>query len=351
MRRILGILVVLAACVGLWLQLSSAAPVPAHRLGPPTARVVVAPIQRGPVVNHLVAYGRVVPAPWAVHALVEPFEVSVRRVLVNRGQSVGRGAALLQLAPAPAAESALWQAQNTFRLARLALQEARARLRLQLATRSQLLQAQKAFMAARLSLQVFRKEGLRRRMVVRAPVGGVVNRILVQEGAAVPAGQPLMDVIAGNRLEVRLGVEPEDVPLIRLGERVRLTSFEGAGQERVHGLVAVIARVMDPVTHMINVFVTLPAHNAYLLGEYVQGRFTTVSGPGLLVPRQAVLPVGHHFVLYTVAHGRAVAHTVTLGAHNGRVGQVLGPHLRPGMRAVVQGNFELKPGMPVRVRP
>lgn len=350
MRRVLGILVVLVALVTAWIAAHSQP----HRAptvpGPPTAAVSVQPIRVAPVVNRLVSYGRVVAAPWAVHALVEPFEVSVTRVFVNRGQSVGKGAVLLALSPGPSARLALLKAQSNYRLAQMALKEEQARVRLRLATRTGLLRAERAFDAARLQLRIFHKEGLRRHLTVAAPVGGVVNRILAQEGATIAPGQPLMDLIAGNRLEVRLGVEPEDVPTIRVGESVRLSSFEGASQAHVHGLVSVISRVMDPATHMINVFVTLPIANTYLLGEYVEGRFTVVSSSGLLVARSAVVPSGHHFILYTVAKGRAVRHQVRVGAHNRRVVQVIDPHLHAGMPAVVLGNYELKSGMPVRIQ-
>ena len=347
-RRALG-LVIVAAAVGVAWSLMQPSAHPRRALRPPTATVRVTPIRRGPVITRLVAYGRVVPAPWAVHTLVEPFEVSVTRVFVNRGQSVGKGATLLAVTPGPTARLALLRAENSFRLARLALREERMRLRLKLATRSGLLRAERAFDAARLSLRVFHAEGLRQHMTVPAPVTGVVSHIAVEAGSTMNPGQALINLIAGNRLEVRLGVEPEDVPSIRVGERVRLSSFEGTGSQHIHGLVSVISRVMDPATHMINVFVTLPRANSYLLGEYVEGRFTAVSAAGLLVPRSAVLPSGHHFMLYTVADGRAVPHRVALGPHNGRVAQVVARHLAVGMPVVVRGNYELTPGMPVRV--
>jgi len=349
MKRLWGVLIVILAIVMGWrlAHRMTAAHIPAPT---PTARVTVAPIRAGPVINRLVAYGRVMAAPWAVHALVEPFEVSVTRVLVNRGQSVGKGAALLVLSPGPSARMALLKAHNDYRLARLALKEEQTRVHLRLATRTGLLVAIKTFDTARLQLRIFKEEDLRRHMTVVAPVGGVVNRIVVQEGSTVGAGQPLMDIIAGDRLEVQLGVEPEDVPTIRIGESVQLSSFEDSARPDVRGLVSVISRVMNPATHMINVFVTLPMANTYLLGEYVEGRFTVVSPSGLLVARAAIVPSGHRFILYTVKNGHAVFHRVRLGPHNSRVVQVIDPHLHPGMPVVVLGNYELKPGMPVRVQ-
>lgn len=349
LRRGIGFVIVLMALIIAWRASDSESK--AHRavLATPVATVEVAAIRKVPIVNRLVAYGRVVAAPWAVHALVEPFEVSVSQVFVNRGQSVAKGAVLLALTPGPKARLALLEARNRLRLAGLALKEQRIRVRLRLATRTSLLRAQKAFDDAALQVRVFREEGLEATVKIRAPVGGVVQRILVQEGATVEPGQPLIDIVAGDRLEARLGVEPEDVPSIRVGENVRLSSFEGPNQTHIHGLVSVISRVMDPATHMINVFATLPAQNPYLLGEYVEGRFTVVSPLGLVVARSAVVPAGHHFILYTVVDGHAQLHKVRLGARNGRFVQVIDPHLAPGMEAVVLGNYELKPGMPVRL--
>lgn len=350
LRRAIGLLIVLGALVIAWRATGSKPRSDREARGTPTATVEVAPIRRAPIVNRLVAYGRVVGAPWAIHALVQPFEVSVTQVFVNRGQSVAKGAVLLALTPGPKARLASLEAQNRLRLARVALKEERLRLRLRLTTRIRLLQAEKAFDDAKLQVRVFHEEGLMTPMKIRAPVGGVVQHIFVQEGTTIEPGQPLMDIVAGDRLEVRLGVEPEDVPSIRLGENVRLSSFEGPDQAHVHGLVSVISRVMDPATHMINVFATLPAQNPYLLGEYVEGRFTVVSPLGLVVARSAVVPAGHHYVLYTVVDGHAQVHKVRLGARNGRYVQVIDPHLAPGMQAVVLGNYELKLGMPVRLK-
>ncbi len=348
-RRAIGLVIVAVALIIAWHGSNSQSRSRRDARVAPTATVEVAPIRRAPIVNRLVAYGRVVGAPWAIHVLVEPFEVSVTQVLVNRGQSIAQDAVLLALTPGPKARLALLEARNRLRLARLALTEERVRLRLRLATRTSLLRAERAFDDAKLQVHVFHEEGLTTRMKIIAPVGGVVQRIFVQEGTTVEPGQPLMAIVAGDRLEVRLGVEPEDVPSIRVGENVRLSSFEGPNQAHVHGLVSVISRVMDPATHMINVFATLPAQNPYLLGEYVEGRFTVVSPLGLVVARSAVVPAGHHYVLYTVVDGRAQIHRVRLGARNGRFVQVIDPHLTPGMEAVVLGNYELKPGMPVRL--
>jgi len=346
-RRVPAVMMGLLAVVAIWVFVGRLQKPPPSHVDTPTATVTVAALRTASVVNRLVAYGRIVAAPWAVHALVEPFQVSVARDFVNPGQSVGKGATLMALRPGPTARLALLQAQNTYRLAQLALSEERTRVRLRLATRTSLLRAQKVFDNAALQLRVFHDEGLRSQVRVVAPVGGVVRTIFVHEGATVEPGQPLMDIVAGDRLQVRLGVEPEDVPMIQSGEGVRLSSFEGASQMYAHGLVSVISRVMDPATHMINVFVTLPVVNPYLLGEYVEGRFTVASPMGLVVARSAVVPMGHHYVLYTVSHGRAVVHQVLLGARNGRIVQIIGRGLHPGMRVVVLGNYELKPGMPV----
>ncbi len=323
---------------------------PGRPAKPPSvvAAVRVAPLRMVPVRRRLITYGRVVAAPSALQAVTEPFAVAVTGVNVNLGQPVARGAALMTLVPAADTRLALLRAQTDYRVAKLMLAETRERYALRLATRSQLLAAERGFDDAQVALRLLHREGLRPHMEVKAPVRGVVSRIFAQEGAIVPAGQPLMELVARDRLEVRLGAEPEDMGNLRSGARVTLQSFAG-GRERVRGRVSVVSRVVNPATHMVDVFVALPPVNPYLLGEYVEGRFVTTSPPVLVAPRAAVLPVDHRRILYTIANGRAVAHVVHIGLRNHHIVQVIGAHLRPGEPVVVLGNYELKPGMRVKV--
>ena len=315
---------------------------------PVVAAVKVSPLRKVPVRRTLVTYGRVIAAPSAIHTITEPFEVAVARVSVNLGQPVGQGVPLMTLVPAASTQLALLRAQTTLHLARETLAETRARYKLHLATRSQLLLARRGYDDARLSLDLLRREGLRAHMQIRAPVRGVVSRIFTQEGAIVAAGQPLMAMIARDHLEVRLGAESEDIGNLQPGTHVSLRAFAN-GRVAVHGLVSVVSRVVNPVTHMVDVFVSLPRTNPYLLGEYVEGRFVTTSSPVLVAPRSAVLTVDHRRIIYTILHGRAVQHVVRVGLRNRRVIEILAPHLHPGEPVVVLGNYELKPGMRVKV--
>lgn len=315
---------------------------------PVVATVRVAPLRLVPVHRTLIAYGRVVAAPSALQAVTEPFAVVVSGVNVNLGQPIARGATLMTLVPAADTRLALLRARTDYHIARLTLAETRERYTLQLATRSQLLAAERGFDNARAALRLLRREGLRSRMEVKAPVRGVVSRVFAQEGAIVAAGQPLMELVARDRLEVRLGAEAEDIGNLEPGTRVTLRSF-ASDRQGVRGLVSVVSRVVNPATHMVDVFVALPRSNPYLLGEYVEGRFVTTSPPVLVAPRSAVLPVDHRETLYTVVNGRAVAHVVRLGVRNHHIVQVIGAHLRPGEPVVVLGNYELKPGMRVKV--
>ena len=110
-----------------------------------------------------------------------------------------------------------------------------------------------------------------------------------------------------------------------------------------------IARAVNPVTRLVDVFVTLPPAPGLLLDEYMRGRIVITSAQGLVVPRAAVLPEEDATVLFTVHDGRAHKHRVQVGVENDQVVEVTGELLRPGDLVVTLGNYELQDGMAVTV--
>nr|MDA8166091.1 efflux RND transporter periplasmic adaptor subunit [Desulfobacteraceae bacterium] len=220
---------------------------------------------------------------------------------------------------------------------------------LKLATNTQLLQAKQASQQARLQLENLKRQGIDGQRTLQANAAGLVSKVSAQEGAIVAAGNPLMDIVAQDRLEVRLNVEPQDAGRLQPGQPVALTYVDIPASKGVVGKVRRISRAVNPATRLVDVFVTLPETSGFLLGEYIQGRITAASSEGFVVPREAVLPEGGHHVLFTVSRKHAVRHVVQIGLENDRETEVTGPELRPGEPVVVLGNYELRDGMAVEV--
>ncbi len=317
----------------------------------PVARVRVTTIKRGPIAAHLIAYGTVVAAQGKGRAFTLPYESRVSKVLAVPGQEVVAGSVLLELAPSTPASLQLAQARSQQNSAGRELALLRRQMKLGLATRQQVLQAKKNLDAAELNLRSLRREGAGRPRAIRARAPGVVSRVLVRAGQLVPAGSPLVETIASADLEVRLGIESEDVSRMRVGQAVRMRPINKSSPRVVFGRVRLIARQVDPKTRLVSIYVAPEGmDHTLLLNEYVQGRLTAACREGLWVPPAAVLPRqdGSHEI-FTVKANRAVRHLVKTGLHNPRQVQVIGPDISQGQSVIVVGNSQVRDGMPVRV--
>ncbi len=188
--------------------------------------------------------------------------------------------------------------------------------------------------------------------MLKAAAPGIVSKIDVQQGQIVPAGAPLIELASGNRIEVSLSVEPEDVRYLRRGQPVQLRLVSGSSKDPVIGHIRVISQRVDPATRMAPVVVSLPPRTQWMLGAYVIGEWAKARARGLVVPRDAVLSEQTgKYSLFTVRNGHAVEHPVRLGLQNDHETQVFAQDLHPGEPIVVVGNHELEDGMAVTSSP
>jgi RND family efflux transporter MFP subunit len=315
----------------------------------PVAAVKCLPLERGTITERTVVYGQVIAAPGALRTVSVPFESRILGMRVNEGQKVSENDILLTMQPSPDAKLQLDQAANAYALAGQNYRQVSRRRRQKLATNEQVLQAKESLDQARLRLESMKGRGIDGTRQIRSGVGGLVKKIYVQEGSIVPAGQPVMDIVAQNRVEVLLGVEPETIGKVHPGQMVRLSRISVPSSPVTDGTIRKISYAVNPTTRLVDVFVRPSSPMGLLLGESIEGSIVTASAEGLIVPRSAVLTEGARRVLFTVKDGHAVAHAVTLGIENAEACQVTGNDLQPGEQVVVSGNYELTDGMAVTV--
>lgn len=316
--------------------------------GGAVACVKTAPISKGTITNHIVVYGEIIPAPGALRTVSVPYESQVLAIEVNDGQKVSKGEPLLQIQPSPDTRLQLEQARNAFDLQQQSFQQMQRRYDLKLATNEQLLQAKQTLEQAKLRLESLTRRGIGGEKQLPAGVSGLVKKVYAQEGAIVAAGNPLIDIVAQNRVEVLLGVEPETIALVRVGQEVSLKRVNVPESPVASGPVRKVSYAVNPATRLVDVFVTLPSTTGFLLGESITGKIPVTSSEGLIVPRSAVLPEGDRNVLFTIKDGNAVARNVKIGRKTSKEYQITGKNLQAGEPVVVEGNYELVDGMQVR---
>ena len=311
--------------------------------------VSVAPLRMAEFSTNITVYGNVVPAPGAIQVVSVPYEIRVRNIMVSERQKISVADDLLEIEPSPNSLLEVEQAQSARDITRQKLGHVRELFALKLATNAQILEAQEADRQAALRLESLKRRGVDGKRIIRSEETGLIGKIHIQEGAIVPAGNPLVEIIAQDRLEVRLGVEPGDAGRLVPGQSVRLSYVDVPAARETIGSIRKISRAVNPVTRLLDVFVTLPRSAKYLLGEYILGRIRTASSYGLVIPRSAVLPEGDGHVLFTVHNGRAIKHTVRVIRESDKEVQVSGAGLQTGDQAVVEGNYELKDGTAIQI--
>jgi RND family efflux transporter MFP subunit len=312
------------------------------------AKIRVVSVKKGTLTSVVVLYGNIIPAPGAIQTISVQYECRVHHIMVSDAQKISSGDPLIEVGPSPDTFLKVNQARNEFRTSKQTLSHTQDLFDLKLATNNQLLQAKETFEQARLALESLEKRSAAENEILKAGLNGLVVKVHVQEGAIVAPGSPLLDIVAKDRLEARLQVEAENLPRLQTAQQVLLSHVNAPVTKEVEGKIRRISSAVNPDSHFIDVFVTLPDSADFLLGEYVYGRISVLSSSGIVVPRNAILPEEGGYFLFTVREGHAVKHKVKIGVESENEVRVMGDDLKEGENVVVLGNYELKEGMAIK---
>jgi membrane fusion protein (multidrug efflux system) len=316
----------------------------------PIAQVQVAKVQKKTITEKITVYGSVVAQPGKTHSVSVAFETRVRHILVAPGQFVQENDALTEIEPSPAAQLQFQQAKNAAEAARKELKQVQERFNLKLATNQEVSAAEKAARDSEAQLSALQRAGVGTDNRIRADMAGVIAKVNVQDGQIVPAGSPLVEIVAENEIEVKLGVEAEDLPAVPPGAAVAIFPVNDPTATKVDGAVRLVTRRIDPATRLVDVYVALPEGTKLLLDGYVRGEVLRTEKDALIVPRSAALPnESRSFEVFTIAHGQAVKHTVRTGLEDPNEVQIIANDLHEGDAVVTVGNYELEDGMAVEI--
>ena len=316
----------------------------------PVAKVQVTPIKNETIMDTITAYGTVVPEPGAVETVSVPFESRIRHISVSEGQKISKGDILLDIDPSPASKLQMEQAQRAYTSAEQKLRKVKERVDLKLATRGELLSAEEVFQQAGLELKSLEQRGIGKEKQIRSRASGIIYKVHVQQGSVIQGGTPLVEIVPQDHIEVHLGVEQSDAERLKKGQPVLLSLVNLSQSHEVQGQICTISRSINPVTRLVNIFVSLKSTDGFFLGGYVRGKIVIAAKNTMVVPRNAVLPEDDHYVLFIVKNGRALKRIVKPGLENHTKIEVMGKDLNLGDLAVNMGNYELEDGMAVQAK-
>jgi membrane fusion protein (multidrug efflux system) len=189
-----------------------------------------------------------------------------------------------------------------------------------------------------------------RSTTVTSPFGGVVSERPVSPGDIVQPGTPLFTVVDPSGMRLEASVPAEQLPLIRVGSPVVFTVSGYPGREFV-GHIVRVNPTADPTTRQVRIYVSIPNAGRTLVGGlFANGRISTASRTGLVVPATAVDVRGTAPYVVRVKGGKAEKVQVQVGLtdKSSETIEVLAG-LQAGDTLLLGAAQGITPGTPVKV--
>jgi len=187
--------------------------------------------------------------------------------------------------------------------------------------------------------------------VIRAPFDGVVGLRRINIGDYATIGQELVDVVRLDPLRVEFTLPETQLSQVRPGQGVKVSVGAYPG-ETFAGTISAIAPQINVAGRNVTMRAELPNPDFKLRpGLFAQVSITLdVRNDALMVPEQAIWPIGNDKTVFVVANGVAKQRVVRLGQRQpGRVEVVEG--LAAGDELVTAGQMKLSEGAAVTTVP
>ncbi len=187
---------------------------------------------------------------------------------------------------------------------------------------------------------------------VASPIDGSVGDITLKVGDYVTTGQTLTTVNQNNTFDLQIPIPIRYAGQLRPGLTVELLDPNN-GEQLSSGSIYFVSAQTTSTAQTIQTRARFPNSNGKLRdAQYVRSRVIWKTQPGVLVPTEAVSPIGGQNFVYVATtktdnDGKTqnVAHQVpvTLGNIQGQSYQVV-KGLKPGDKVIVSGVSKLKEG-------
>jgi len=280
---------------------------------------------------------------------------TVAEVAVRSGDTVEEGAVLARLDTdlitprLEAARAAARQVNAELKQARRARDRA-AKLPHPVVTEAERERLDSQVEALEAALSARRAEAARLRAekarhTVAAPFAGTVRARTIEPGMWVNPGQPLIELVSTDDLEVEVDVDPALLP--HIGKDAKATLV---GSTTIEATVKGVVPALDALTRTVRVRLAPASKAPWLLaGGAVDVRFTWQTEPGLVVDRDALVRGPSGVRVVEVVDGAAVPRPVKIVATAEQEAVVVGKGLTRDAQIITRGNERIRPGQKVAI--
>lgn len=187
---------------------------------------------------------------------------------------------------------------------------------------------------------------------ISAPFDGIVSQKSVSAGDVVQPGAALFTIVDPSTMRLVAAVPSDQLSMLRVGTDVTFTVTGYAGQE-FHGKVTRVSPSVDPTTRQVQIIVSIPNKGGTLIsGLYADGRVSSRTQKGIVVPMAAVDTRMQRPAVATVKNGKVTRVDVSLGMRDPTAETVqITNGVSVGDTLLVGAAQGITPGTPVRVQP
>ncbi len=205
---------------------------------------------------------------------------------------------------------------------------------------AQIRQAEAAVRLARMHLK---------NTTIRAPLGGIISKRFLDQGASVSANTPLLRIVAMDRVKVVVQVVESELAKLKTGAMADI-HVDAYSEEVFQGVVARISPTVDPENRTADVEIQVDNRDHRLKpGMFARVSLVVQRRDGvLLLSRDSLLRESGPTRVFVHDSGRASLREVRLGLEAEQYVEVRAG-LREGDEVIVAGQYELRDGMPVKV--
>jgi len=189
-----------------------------------------------------------------------------------------------------------------------------------------------------------------RSTTVTSPFNGIVSERPVSAGDVVQPGTALFTVVDPSSMRLEASVPAEQLASIRIGVPVDFTVSGYPGRQFV-GRITRINPTADPTTRQVRIYVSIPNEGRALVGGlFANGRMSTATKLGLVVPQSAVDVRGSIPSVIRVRQGKAEKVPVKIGLTDktSETIEVLSG-IQPGDTLLMGAAMGITPGTPVKI--
>ncbi len=348
------VLLVAAGIAGAYWQLvvkpaAETAGAPGGRGGPPPGfalPVEAVPVKLGKVERQVAAIGSLRSSETVI---VRP-EVAgrVAKILFQEGNKTKAGQVLLEL------DSAIEKAELIQARANLELSKANFERADELAKRGS--GTARALDEARAKLKVDEaslalKQAMLDKYNLSAPFDGVLGLRQVSVGDFVSPGTAIVNLESIDPIKVDFRVPEAFLTAVKTGQQIAI-AVDAMPDRTFNGQISAIDPQVDPAGRSVVIRAKIPNPDD-MLKPGLFARVTLTLGrteESILVPEQAVVPVGTQHFVYRVVEGKVAVTKVKLGQR--RAGEVeIVEGLSRGDTVITAGHLKVRDGQPVQVMP